>query len=158
MCEEKPKSGLTRKQEAFCDFYLTEAKFNGSEAARLAGYSEKTAGAIAFENLKKPEILAYLRERQRVFGINEFQTLEELRNVAYSDWQHHIQVVFDSQGNVKDAMLMLRDKVKALELLAKIQGLMTEKVELTGKDGGAIQTELILPQIDDDFNGENQEA
>lgn len=154
MCEEKPKSGLTRKQELFCDLYLTEARFNGSEAARLAGYSEKTAGAIAFENLKKPEILAYLRERQRVFGINEFATLEHLRDVAYSDWREHIQVVFDSQGNVKDAMLMLRDKVKALELLAKIQGMMTDKLEVSGKNGGPIQTELILPKLEDDGNGD----
>lgn len=150
--------GLTIKQRLFCDYYLTEAKFNAAEAARRAGYSEKTVYAIASENLRKPEIVAYLRERQRVFGLNEFATLEHLRDVGYSDWRDHVQVIYDHEGNEKECILQLRDKVKALELLAKIQGLMTEKVELTGKDGGAIQTELILPQIDDDFNGENKEA
>jgi phage terminase small subunit len=127
MSEEKEEIKLTGKQKAFCEHFLGKAKFNGSEAARLAGYSERTAGAIAFENLKKPEILAYMRELTAANGVNEFQTLHELKDVAYSEWRDHVSIVYDNEGNEKECVLMLKDKVKALEILAKIQKLMDDK-------------------------------
>jgi phage terminase small subunit len=44
----------------FCEFYaLTK---NASESAKKAGYSEKTAGVMGYENLKKPQIQAYLNQ------------------------------------------------------------------------------------------------
>lgn len=52
---------LNRRQKLFADHYLKS--WNATEAAKKAGYSEKTAGAIGHENLKKPEIAAYIRER-----------------------------------------------------------------------------------------------
>lgn len=48
--------GLTAKQQAFVSAYLV--CLNATEAARRAGYSEKTAHAIGWENLRKPEIAA----------------------------------------------------------------------------------------------------
>lgn len=48
-------SKLTPRQQRFVDEYVLCG--NASEAARRAGYSEKTAGAIATENLQKPVIL-----------------------------------------------------------------------------------------------------
>lgn len=45
---------LTRKQKRFVDEYLLD--LNASQAAIRTGYSKKTAGAIGFELLKKPEI------------------------------------------------------------------------------------------------------
>lgn len=45
---------LTAKQQRFVDEYLID--LNASQAAIRTGYSEKTAGAIGFELLKKPEI------------------------------------------------------------------------------------------------------
>ncbi len=52
---------LTAKQRMFVAYYLD--CFNATEAARRAGYSEKTAYSIGSENLRKPEILAEI-ERQ----------------------------------------------------------------------------------------------
>lgn len=52
---------LTTKQRAFVEHYL--ATWNASEAARRAGYSEKTAGQVGYENLKKPEIAAEIEAR-----------------------------------------------------------------------------------------------
>lgn len=54
---------LTIKQRAFIEHYL--ACWNASEAARRAGYSEKTAGQIGHENLKKPEIAAEIQAHIR---------------------------------------------------------------------------------------------
>lgn len=52
---------LTPKQKAFADYYI--ASGNASDAARKAGYSEKSAPFIGAENLKKPLISAYIAER-----------------------------------------------------------------------------------------------
>ena len=52
---------LTIKQKAFADLYIKYG--NASRAAREAGYSEKTARAIAGEYLTKPAIKAYIDER-----------------------------------------------------------------------------------------------
>jgi phage terminase small subunit len=56
--------GLTLKQRLFCEHYLSNGK-NGSEAARQAGYSKDTSGSIAAENLQKPQIVKYLKERMK---------------------------------------------------------------------------------------------
>lgn len=54
-------SKLTLKQKRFADAYIECG--NASEAARQAGYSEKTAGVIGSENLTKPAIKNYIEER-----------------------------------------------------------------------------------------------
>jgi len=45
---------MNERQKRFVDEYVKTA--NASEAARLAGYSKKTAYSIGEENLRKPEI------------------------------------------------------------------------------------------------------
>lgn len=52
---------LTPKQKKFCEYYIQSG--NSADAARRAGYSPKTADAIGRENLRKPTISAYIRER-----------------------------------------------------------------------------------------------
>lgn len=47
-------SKLTNKQEAFCLEYLID--LNATQAAIRAGYSEKTATEMGYENLSKPHI------------------------------------------------------------------------------------------------------
>jgi phage terminase small subunit len=52
---------VTPKQKKFCEYYIQSG--NATDAARKAGYSEKTARAIGNENLTKPDIQAYIHER-----------------------------------------------------------------------------------------------
>lgn len=49
-------AALTAKQRKFVLHYLSS--LNASAAAREAGYSERTAAAIGYENLRKPQIAA----------------------------------------------------------------------------------------------------
>lgn len=51
---------LTAKQDRFCQEYLID--LNATQSAIRAGYSEKTAGSIGGENLKKPEIQERIAE------------------------------------------------------------------------------------------------
>lgn len=77
---------LTGKQKAFCREYIFD--FNASRAARVAGYSEATAGSIGSENLTKPEIQAYIKELQddlaKTVGVSKAMILEEHKKLAFS--------------------------------------------------------------------------
>ena len=69
------KAKLTNRQKAFADYYIETG--NATEAARRAGYSKNTLGAIGYENLNKPQISAYIHERmtliedERIAGVKE---------------------------------------------------------------------------------------
>lgn len=52
---------MTPKQKKFCEYYIQSG--NATDAARKAGYSEKSAEAIGLENLGKPGISAYIAQR-----------------------------------------------------------------------------------------------
>jgi phage terminase small subunit len=129
---------LTDKQRLFAEHYVGEARFNATKAATLAGYSPKTAYEIGSQNLRKLEIRARIDEVLEARGVNQFQTLSELSDVAYSEWRDHVQIIYDNEGNEKDAILQLRDKVKALEVLAKIQGLTIERQEIRATVEGKV--------------------
>jgi len=58
---------LTPRQQAFVNFYVICR--NGSEAARLAGYSKKTAHQISYENLRKPEVIAAIAENEATLAL-----------------------------------------------------------------------------------------
>ena len=79
--------GLTQKQETFCLRYFETG--NATESAKLAGYSSRTATAIACENLTKPYILARVEElRQKaeddsVAGVLERK--QRLTEIARAD-------------------------------------------------------------------------
>ncbi len=56
------------QQAVFVRKYVSNGG-NGSDAARLAGYSEKSAGRYAYELLQKPHVLAAIHaEQARVIG------------------------------------------------------------------------------------------
>lgn len=59
--EESQKPKLTHKQQVFINEYLLS--FNATQAAVRAGYSEKTAYAMGWENLRKPEIAEAIQAR-----------------------------------------------------------------------------------------------
>lgn len=68
------------KHERFCQAYLIT--LNRTEAAKIAGYSERSAGTQGYELMKKPEILARVRElrkeRMERMGLDADFVLHEL--------------------------------------------------------------------------------
>lgn len=78
---------LTPKQQRFVDEYLIDN--NATQAAKRAGYSEKTAHVIGGENLKKPAIAAAISEaleaQQERTQITADRVLKELARIATSD-------------------------------------------------------------------------
>lgn len=86
----KPPPELTDKQKDFCRHYIFN--WNGTQAAIKAGYSENTASEIAYENLRKPQIQAYIEEIQQDLekqaGISRLMVVQETQKIAFSSIAH----------------------------------------------------------------------
>jgi phage terminase small subunit len=74
---------LTDKQRLFIEYYLQ--CFNATEAAKKAGYSEKTAYSIGWENLRKPEIAERIAKRISAVAMGAEEALARLANQARLD-------------------------------------------------------------------------
>jgi phage terminase small subunit len=81
---------LTDKQEKFCYEYCMD--FNATQAAIRSGYSEKTAGVIGNENLKKPYIQERIKAMQdnlaETAGLSRLKILAEHQKMAFSSISH----------------------------------------------------------------------
>ena len=71
-------TSLTPRQEKFVEHYALCG--NAAEAARLAGYSGRTARVIGPENLSKPAVKQALEARQAVFRAELAVTKEDVVN------------------------------------------------------------------------------
>ena len=67
---------LNEKQKAFCEYYA--ACFNATEAAKKAGYSQKTAYSHGQRLLKNVETQNYLSTLQSRARTNRIATIDEV--------------------------------------------------------------------------------
>lgn len=86
-------SKLTDKQAKFVDEYLID--LNGTQAAIRAGYSENTASEIAYENLKKPQIIEALNSRREAIEksteITQERILKEYARIGFGDIRNAVK-------------------------------------------------------------------
>ena len=84
MTDAVATANLNDRQEAFCQSYARVA--NATQAAKDAGYSEKTAYSQGFDLLKKPEIKGRITEikaeRFRALHMDKDETLALLARQA----------------------------------------------------------------------------
>jgi phage terminase small subunit len=127
---------LTKKQQAFADFYIET--LNGTQSAIRAGYKESSAAEIASENLRKPNIAQYIEQKMnnkdhdRIASQDE--VLEYLTNVMRGNIRRET-VVNTRQGyELVNTLPDHKDSIKAAELLGKRYGAFLERaqVEVTG--------------------------
>lgn len=129
---------LTEKQIKFVDYYI-ETGGNITEAARRAGYSEKTCRVIGQENLLKPAIKAAIDARlaelksQRTADATE--VLEYLTSVMRGQQEDETIVVEGIGDGCSEARRMsikvaTRDRNKAAELLGRVYGIYNDKLKL----------------------------
>ena len=109
---------LTPKQKAFADYYIQIG--NATEAAKKAGYREKSARQIGTENLSKPAISTYITERMQK---------QEKSRVADAD---EVIAFYTAvmRGEVKDQFgvdASLSDRLKAGDSLMKRYAAVNEK-------------------------------
>ncbi|HOG48005.1 MAG TPA: terminase small subunit [Anaerolineae bacterium] len=77
------KAKLTRKQFIWLTFYLGEARFNATEAARLAGY--KTPRCSGPENLHKPAVIEAIAQWWATKAMATDETMGRLAEIARGD-------------------------------------------------------------------------
>ena len=109
---------LTPNQKAFADYFIECG--NGSEAAKKAGYSAKTAAAIASRLLTNVNVSAYIDKRM---------AQQDAARVASAD---EVLRFYSSvmRGQEKDAFGLdpsLSDRLKAADSLMKRYAIGAEK-------------------------------
>jgi phage terminase small subunit len=158
--KHKPSSSrqLTPRQQAFVREYLIDLV--ASDAAIRAGFSAKSAKAIAFNLMQRPAIAAAIKAgmeaRERRTYITQDRVLQEIARIAFAD----VRSLYDASGALKapkdltpeaaaalaavdvsevgggDAPVIitkkakLHDKVAALTLAARHLGMLNDKLKL----------------------------
>lgn len=159
---------MTEKQKRFAEEYLID--LNASAAAIRAGYSPDSAGNIGSENLKKPEIKAYIEramaERSKRTGITADRVLGELAKIAFcslADLTDETGALLDGVSRddmaavaaiktreiptrggkiIVEREIRMADKIKALELCGKHVGLFKDAEIKLSPGEGAITVRL----------------
>ena len=110
-------ANFTGKQEAFCLFYVGEANFNGTKAARLSSYSgsDNVLAVTAHQNLRKPKIRARISRLMSDMAMSAEEVVARLASIAKGEKYGENDV-------------SIRDALRALELLGKTHKLFTEKL------------------------------
>lgn len=136
---------LPPKQELFCKEYIVD--LNATQAALRADYSEKTAGSIGHNLLKKVEIQHRINElkqtRSQKTEITAERVLNELAKIAFADvtefFEHdkkdgyvtlkknflnspNIGAVAGIEPTATGLKVKMNDKQKALEMLMRHLG------------------------------------
>ena len=124
---------MTERQRRFCEYYAECS--NAAEAARRAGYAQKTARSQGQRLLTKDDIQAYIKELQEAVATVRINSLKQVK-AFWSDVM-----------NDKEAKISYR--LKASELLAKSAGaFFMGRAEDTGDDSEDVI--IYLPEIDSD--------
>lgn len=140
---------LNEMQERFVQEYLVD--HNATAAAKRAGYSQKTAYSTGNRLLKNVEVQKRIKEAEKELlagtKVTQSEVLGELKAIGFANATDYVEVR-DGYVIVKDTdaltpaqkaavvgikqtkygvEIKLADKGKALELLAKHLGILTEK-------------------------------
>ena len=170
-------TNLTPRQQAFVEHYVE--CLNASEAARRAGYSEKTAGQIGDDLLKKVQIAEAIakarQERSERTRVTADRVVRELAFVAFSD----IGKVMTPDGTLKPVheideetrraivdisdsprRVKLADKLRALDLLGRHLGMWADKLTLRSDPENPVSALIMsiqgssLPVVHKEHEGE----
>ena len=134
---------MTPKVRRFIEEYVVD--FNATQAAIRAGYSEKSAGIIGFENLRKPiikEAIAQGRaEMSEASMLDALWVLEGLKENYDRAMQHH--ALYNKDGT-KTGEYQYQGSVanRSLELIGKHLGMFADSLKVTGADGQNLKVEL----------------
>jgi phage terminase small subunit len=130
---------LTRKQQVFIDEYLK--CWNAAEAARLAGYSERSAYSQGWENLRKPEIAAAIQARLDEAHMSADEALKLLADQARADIGEIMEATtFGYNFDMR--------KAKEIGFTRKIKKVKQKTVTIMGKGEDSEDTEIHTIEIE----------
>lgn len=106
-------SYLTAKGKAFINNYCGKARFNSVAAAKLAGYASPEVSGPRLKRKYSKQLDKRFEELAKEAQMGAQEVLQELTTIARSKERKDLQA-----------------RLRALELLAKIHGLSSEKVSI----------------------------
>nr|WP_281672064.1 terminase small subunit [Pseudoramibacter alactolyticus] len=127
---------LTLKQQRFADEYIISG--NATQAALTAGYAERSAYRTGADNLRKPQVKAYIDERlaelESAKIAKQDEVLRYLTGVMRAESVSETVVVEGtgkgfSKARILDKHPEEQERLKAAELLGKRYGLFRDRVE-----------------------------
>lgn len=143
---------MNEMQKRFAENYAKNP--NATEAAKAAGYSERTARSQGQRLLTNVDILQYIQSLQDAAAAERIASLTETK-AFWSDVMHN--------PNEKTA-----DRLKASELLAKSSGAFASAVTVRSRNGdtafiatteeGGNDVIIYMPQIDPEENCSAEEV
>lgn len=134
MADEPVERPLTDRQERFVVEYLATA--NGAEAARRAGYSERTAKQMANQNLTLPYLKeAITQKREQIMSDTEDKVA----------WLVERLTVEATDGNNNDST-----RVRALEVLGRVYGIYQPDKQEIKTYSGTFLADLDLDETEFD--------
>ena len=167
---------LTPKQAAFVDAYIETG--NASEAARRAGYSDKTAFRTGQENMQKPAITQAIAARQAEIRSKRTADITEVMEFLTSALRGEVtdeNIVTEgcgdgiSEARIIETRISSRDRLNAAQQLlkrfprqmdvaeqeARIKRLASE-LESMEKANGVESVQIIDDLREDDMDEETQ--
>lgn len=127
---------MTPKQKRFADEYLID--LNATQAAKRAGYSEKTANEQGARLLAKASVKSYIAERmaekEQKLIADQDEVLKYLTAVMRGETRAAVVVVenigdYTSKARTINKAPDEKERLKAAELLGKRYGLYTDRLE-----------------------------
>lgn len=122
---------MSPRQKKFCELYA--ACGNATEAARRAGYSEKTAKQQGARLLTNVDLQDYIHELQEDDARHRIASAAQIK-AFWSDV-------------MRDTSQKTADRLKASEFLGKTAGMFVEKIEV-GTDEGQNDVIIYLPEVE----------
>jgi phage terminase small subunit len=119
---------LSARQRRFAEEYVFD--FNAAAAAIRAGYSIKNAEKQAYTLCRHAGIAFYI----------DHLTKTKETNITVIDENWIVQKIITTIEKA-ETITNLTAALRGLELLARHKGMLTDKQEITGKDGGPIEVE-----------------
>ena len=131
LTEDKPRR-FTMKVRLFIDFYRGEANFNGTKAAKLAGYSDRCASSAAAKNLRKVRIVREIERRLEQMGLSKGEIKGRLGRMAKGEIP--TKTVIKGEETIETY-----DERQALEDAARIHGMLIDKHQIQALPGLLIE-------------------
>lgn len=152
---------MTDRESVFVDAYLLNG-FNATAAARTAGYSDPNADGSKIR--VRPDVAAAIDVRLASYGIGANEVLARIAAISRADMSDFL----DDSGTGLDLVkaksafklgliksysysrksglkIELYDALGALRDLGRHHKLFTDKAEVTGKDGEALNVQIYIP-------------
>lgn len=137
---------LSKKQQAWLDFYCSVSKMNATDAARRAGYKDPYKSG--FENSKKlqNQISQRMRELKEKSGASIMSQQDLAEFFSRVTMGEETEKVVANTGKVVEIPVSMKDRIKTAELLGRSYGMFTDKKEVSG----SLEIDVGVGEYDED--------